>query len=291
MYIGIDVGGSHIGFGLLDDNFNIILNNDTYISRKTPIEEIVEILKEGIQNIINENVKYIGIGFPGICNLDTKLVTRASNIDFNKICIPQILENEFNIPVYIDNDANVATIAEYFKGSLNSTENGILLTIGTGIGGGIILDGKIYRGTNYTAGEFGHMCFEKDGIKCGCGRSGCFEKYAALSVLKKTYTQNGFDFPNLNEILDMDDLAAKIIYEKWIDNLTDGIASIYNIYDPDKVIIGGGFAKYFENVQDKIIALVQEKVYNKEKEIIIEKAFFENDAGLIGAAMLGQILY
>ena len=106
MYIGIDLGGSHIGFGLLDESFNIIKKEKVLITRQTEVEQIIYLLKEGIQKINNKKVKYIGIGFPGLCNINTRIVTRASNVNFSSVCIPEILEEEFNIPVYLDNDAN-----------------------------------------------------------------------------------------------------------------------------------------------------------------------------------------
>ena len=289
MYIGIDLGGSHISFGLLDDNFDIIVKNKIVITRQTEVEQIVVLLKEGINEIIEKKVKCIGIGFPGICDIKTRTVTRASNVNFSSICIPEILEKEFNIPVYIDNDANCATIAEFFKGNLKGVNNGVLMTVGTGIGAGIILNKEIYRGSSFAAGEFGHTTFVRNGITCGCGRKGCFEKYASVSALKKQCLNKGYDFELCEQIFNSKDKEVIEIKNDWLNNLAEGISNIYNMLDIDKMVIGGGFTKSFNLIEKDLNDLVKSKVYNKNKDIIIQKALLENNAGVIGAGMLGSI--
>ncbi|MBE5821201.1 MAG: ROK family protein [Clostridiales bacterium] len=289
MYIGIDLGGSHIGFGLLDESFKLIKKEKVLITRQTEVEQIIYLLKEGIQKFFDKSVRYIGIGFPGICDIKKRIVTRASNINFSSICIPEILEKEFNVPVYLDNDANCATIAEYFKGNLQGINNGVLITVGTGIGGGIILNKELYRGSNYTAGEFGHTTFVKDGITCGCGKKGCFEKYASISSLKKKCLQKGYNFEICEEIFNSSDKDVIKIKNEWMNNLAEGISNIYNILDIEKIVVGGGFSKSFYLIEKDLRNLVKEKIYNKNKEIIIQKAMLENSAGIIGAGMLGSI--
>lgn len=289
MYIGIDLGGSHIGFGLLDESFKIIKKEKVLITRQTEVEQIVYLLKEGIKNIYDRSVRYIGIGFPGICDIEKKIVTRASNVNFSSISIPKLLEKEFNIPVYLDNDANCATIAEFFKGNLQGVNNAVLMTVGTGIGAGIILNKELYRGSDYTAGEFGHTTFVKNGITCGCGKKGCFEKYASISALKKQCLKKGYEFELCEDIFNSVDKEVIKIKEEWLNNLAEGISNIYNMMDIEKMVIGGGFTKVFSLIEEELNDLVKAKVYNKNKEIIIKKAVLENNAGIIGAGMLGSI--
>ena len=205
MYIGIDVGGSHIRTGLLDEKFNIVEYNDIYINKEIPADNIKDKLIQSINNVINEEVKYIGIGFPGTCDIKNKVVLKTSNVNYLQFDIVKTLEEEYNIPIYIDNDANCAAIGEMYKGNLKNVENGILLTVGTGIGSGIVINNKIYRGSSFNAGELGHMIFSKNGIECGCGKKGCLEKYAALSVLKKDLEINHIKEENIKEIFDNDD--------------------------------------------------------------------------------------
>lgn len=289
MYIGIDLGGSHIGFGLLDESFNIIKKEKVLITRQTEVQQIIYLLKEGIKNLLDKSVKYIGIGFPGLCDIKTKIVTRASNVNFSSVCIPEIIEKEFNIPVYLDNDANCATIAEFFKGNLQDTNNSVLITIGTGIGGGIILNKEIYRGSNFSAGEFGHTTFVKNGIPCGCGKKGCFEKYASISALKKKCIEKGYDFEVAEDIFNSNDKDIIKIKNEWLNNLAEGISNIYNVLDIDKMVVGGGFSKSFYLIEKELRNIVKENIYNKNKEVIIQKALLENNAGIIGAGMLGSI--
>ncbi len=289
MYIGIDVGGSHIRTGLLDEEFNILTSNDVYINKQISTDEIKISLINNIKQIINEDVKYIGIGFPGTCDIKKKVILKASNINYLKFDLVNILKNEFNIPVYIDNDANCATIGELYKGNLLNVENGILLTIGTGIGSGIIINGKIYRGTSFNAGEFGHMTFNLNGIECGCGKKGCFEKYAAFSVLKNALDIKHIKEDDIKEIFENNDKEKIDKYNNWLDNLAIGIVSIYNILDPDKIILGGGICNIFDYIKPTLIEKINKIKHIPNQNIIIEKAKLENDAGMVGAGILGRI--
>lgn len=289
MYIGIDIGGSHIRTGLLDEEFNILEYNDIYINKETPLDDIKDSLIESINKIINQDVKYIGIGFPGTCDIKNKVILKASNINYLQFDIVRIIEDKFNLPVYIDNDANCATIAELYKGSLKNVENGVLLTIGTGIGSGIVINGKIYRGSSFNAGELGHITFSKDGIECGCGKKGCLEKYAAFSVLKKALNIKHIKEENMKELFESNDKEKIDKYYEWIENLAMGIVSIYNVLDPQKIVLGGGICNIFEFVKNDLIKKIDETKHIPNQKIVIEKAILENDAGMVGAGILGII--
>lgn len=289
MYIGIDVGGSHIRIGLLDEEFNILNSNDLYINNQTFTEDTIESIINSIKKIINEDVKYIGIGFPGSCDIKNKIVLKASNINYLKFDLVKILQKEFNIPIYIDNDANCAAIGEMYKGNLKNVENGILLTVGTGIGSGIVINNKIYRGSSFNAGELGHMIFIKNGIECGCGKKGCLEKYAALSVLKKALGVNHIKEENIKEIFDNDDMERIDKYNEWLENLAISIVSIYNVLDPEKIVLGGGVCNIFEYIKPALMKKIELIKHIPNQNIIIEEAKLGNDAGMVGAGILGII--
>lgn len=289
MYIGIDVGGSHIRIGILDEKFNIINSNDLYINKQTFTEDTIKSIINLIKKIINEDVKYIGIGFPGTCDIKNNIVLKASNINYLKFDLVKILQKEFNIPIYIDNDANCAAIGEMYKGNLKNVKNGILLTVGTGIGSGIVINNKIYRGSSFNAGELGHMIFIKNGIECGCGKKGCLEKYAALSVLKKALGVNHIKEENIKEIFDNDDTERIDKYNEWLENLAISIISIYNFLDPEKIVLGGGVCNIFEYIKPALMKKIEPIRHIPNQNIIIEEAKLGNDAGMVGAGILGII--
>lgn len=282
--IGIDIGGSHVGMGLVDDENIIQVRKDIHY---TPGAFIPEIFFEVINNFIEEHedeAESIGIGIPGFAT-DT-LINYTCNIPLKNIEVTDYIKTK--LPIYISNDANCATIAEYEVADHKMFSNYILVTIGTGIGSGIILNGALYTGSTGVAGEIGHMIIEKDGILCNCGRKGCFEKYASASALLKMT-----EVDNLKEVFYLSEKNSNIqnVLDKYLENLSEGLANVVNMYDPEMLVIGGGLSEYSEEFMYKLKPKIFSKLYNKDAhELSIKAASMRNDAGIIGASFLSKYL-
>ena len=202
MKIGIDVGGSHIGLGLVNKEGKLILKKEKDYEKKESdmssivLETIVKLIKELIEKnaVKKENIKSIGIAFPG--TVSETSVIKAENLGIENLEIVTELRKKFNLPIYIENDAKCAAIAEKEFGSLKKYDDALFLIIGTGVGGAVFLDGKLLKPKRYSGFEVGHMVINKDGIKCNCGRKGCFETYCSMRRLKEKISK---EF-NLNTI-------------------------------------------------------------------------------------------
>ena len=242
---------------------------------------------ESINNFIKEyeeQTEYIGIGIPGLCN-DT-MINYTCNLPLSDIDVTDYIKTR--LPIYISNDANCAAIAEYEFVDRKMFSNYILVTVGTGIGSGIILNGNLYTGSTGSAGEIGHMTIEKDGLECNCGRKGCFEKYASVSALLKMT-----ELDNLKEVFYLSGKNPNIqkVLDVYIENLAEGLANVVNMYDPEMLVIGGSLAKFEENFMYILKSKIINKLYNKYTyDFNIKSANLKNDAGIIGASILNRYL-
>lgn len=299
MKIGIDVGGSHIGLGLVNKEGKLILKKEKDYEKKESdmssivLETIVKLIKELIEKnaVKKENIESIGIAFPG--TVSETSVIKAENLGIENLELVTELRKKFNLPIYIENDAKCAAIAEKEFGSLKKYDDALFLIIGTGVGGAVFLDGKLLKPKRYSGFEVGHMVINKDGIKCNCGRKGCFETYCSMRRLKekisKEFNLNTIDGIKIREFLDKNQENDKLneILDEYIQDLQTGIANLINIFEPQVISIGGSFGHYgilLKKLQDKISKKTE--LYNKEQipEIIV--ADLKNDAGIIGAAMI-----
>ncbi len=310
MYIGVDIGGTKIALGIVDENANILYRKLISTKKeKKPIQiikEIAELITNSIEVYVKDNkeVKAVGIGIPGFINKKTGNIIQCVNLDWYDIPLRDILEREINIPVFIDNDASLAALAEYQVGAMKDTYSGIMLTLGTGIGGGIIIDGNIYNGFHGLASEIGHMVIGNNFYDCNCGKNGCFETFASATALKE-YTKKLLQEKNtslVNEMINgnINNLNGQIIFEaalkgdtvanKSIDRLVKylgvGIVNLINIIDPEIFVIGGGLSKSGPFLLDKIKTEVKENKLIKTisaGDIVFAK--LGNEAGIIGAAI------
>ena len=299
MKIGIDVGGSHIGLGLVNKEGKLILKKEKDYEKKESdmssivLETIVKLIKELIEKnaVKKENIESIGIAFPG--TVSETSVIKAENLGIENLELVTELRKKFNLPIYIENDAKCAAIAEKEFGSLKKYDDALFLIIGTGVGGAVFLDGKLLKPKRYSGFEVGHMVINKGGIKCNCGRKGCFETYCSMRRLKekisKEFNLNTIDGIKIREFLDKNQENDKLneILDEYIQDLQTGIANLINIFEPQVISIGGSFGHYgilLKKLQDKISKKTE--LYNKEQipEIIV--ADLKNDAGIIGAAMI-----
>ena len=294
MKIGIDLGGSHIAIG--------VINKDGFIVEKVEKRLLAKDKKDirtAIESYIIENVKYlkekykiteIGIAVPG--TIYKTEILKSVNLGVENYNLIEKIKTEINLPITIRNDAKCAAIAESRLGALKNYKRSIFLTLGTGIGGAVIINGKLLDTGELPGCEFGHIVVQKDGIKCNCGKKGCFEKYASMKALKNNLrTSLGLDETTRGqELLDMirkngEDEKIKKIVDEYIEYLSIGISNLINIFEPEAVGIGGSFVFFADVLLEKLKNNIQEKKYlfNERKELIIVPAALGNDAGIIGS--------
>ncbi len=308
MYIGIDLGGTNIAIGVVDDNGKIVAKGSTPTLAPRPYAEMVKDMADLIGKLIleagltNKDIKGLGIGTPGSNDEKNGVVLRAENLGFKNVPIRDEICKYFDFPFAIENDANAAALGEYIAVGEDS-KSFVAVTLGTGIGGGIVLGGEIYRGFNGAAGEIGHTTLVFDGVACSCGRKGCWEAYASVTALirqtkvaienhpeslmaeyaKNNGTVNGrtaFDAAKKG------DKAAQEVVNRYVRYVADGITDIINVFQPEIVVIGGGISKEGDYLIEPIRQIVRESVYTKTYLPVtkIKAATLRNDAGIVGAA-------
>lgn len=307
--IGIDIGGMSIKSGIVDDSANIICTNTipTQVEAgfekvsKNMIHMIYALLEKA--NITLDDIDNIGVGIPGVADENGK-VHYATNLYWTDVPLGQVLREEFkNINVVIENDATVAAVAEHSFGSIKGVKNAIMLTLGTGVGGGIIINGEKYSGNLGIGSEIGHMMIGKNYYDCACGSNGCFETFCsataiiryAQKIVKETNEKSILKFKNIDDITakmvfdgykEKDVLCVKVV-DRFINYLSTGIANLVNIFAPEYVVLGGGVAGAFDLYSEELTKCVHSKIIFKNLPFAkIVKATLGNDAGIIGAAML-----
>ena len=256
-YVGIDLGGTNIVAGVVDENYNIISKASTKTNCPRPEKEIADdMAKMALQAVKNANleisdIEWIGIGTPGIANSATGIIERANNLGFVNTPMVKYIKETIDKPVFIENDANAAAYGEFVAGAAKEARNAICVTLGTGVGAGIIIDGKIYSGSNYAGAEIGHTVIEVDGAECSCGRKGCFEAYSSAtglirmskeameknpdSIMNKMAQEKGGKVTARTsfDAMRAGDKSAKEVVNKYIKYLAAGITNTINIFQPD----------------------------------------------------------
>ena len=309
MYIGIDLGGTNIAAGLVDETGTLKLKLSTPTLKKRTPEEIADDMARLIKQLLRDtktdmsDLYSIGIGVPGTVNDKTGEIVYAVNLNMNGFKIAEYLKQSINVPVHLANDADCAALGEYTVNG-NGAERFVFVTLGTGVGGGVVLDGKIYTGFNGIGSELGHMTLIKGGEKCGCGKRGCYEAYASVTALVRDTKRAMEQHPEsmMNELaaargkvsgrtafdaMRQGDRAAAEVVQNYAEYVAEGIVSIENIFQPEVIVIGGGISKEGDYLLKPVREYVEKNRYNKhleQTEIKIARLF--NDAGIIGAAML-----
>ena len=308
--IGIDLGGTNIAAGIVDENGKILLKKSVPTGAARPKEEIIDDIAALCTSLTaefgakNSEISSVGIAVPGGVDEKSGEIPFTPNIPFSGINICEILSKKLGgMRVCVANDANAATLAEVFCGAAKGADNAVMITLGTGVGGGIVIDKKIYSGSNGLAAEIGHFVIQMGAEKCGCGRRGCFEAYgSATALIRMTKEELGKCFMSGEATLMAEsskisartafdaykkgDAAAARVIEKYIDGLANGISSLINIFQPDVFIIGGGVS----GEKQFLIDLLQPKVDAEDfargakKRTRLCTAECGNDAGIIGAA-------
>lgn len=282
--IGIDVGGTHVGMGLVSDDGTVLKRRNIFYDELTfDAESVFEQINEFVAENEDE-AENVGIGIPGL-NIGT-FINYTCNLPLESFEITDFIKTK--LPIFVSNDSNCATIAEYEIIDRKMFSNYVLVTLGTGIGAGIILNEKLYTGTTGVAGEIGHMVIDKDGIPCNCGRRGCFERYASVSALLRNT-----ELESLEEVFYLADRNNNIqkIVDSYIQNLAEGLANVINIYDPEMLVLGGSLTEYEKDFMYKLKSALASLIYNKHTyDINIKVAELKNDAGIIGASILNKYL-
>lgn len=318
-YIGVDLGGTNIAIGIVNENYEIVKKGSVPTKPERGADPIVEDMAALSRKLIAEcsltldDIEYAGVATPGTANSETGVVEYSNNIPFLNYPMAEKLSALLDgKPVYIENDANAAAKAEAFAGAAKGAKYSVMITLGTGLGGGIVLDGKVYSGFNFAGAELGHTVIEKDGRQCTCGRKGCWEAYSSATGLvnitkdrilearesgRKTSMEEmiGGDITKVSARTAFtamkagDELAAEVV-DEYISYLACGVTNIINIFQPNILSIGGGVCNEGEYLTKPLLEKVFKETYSRadtpQTKVVIAK--LGNDAGIIGAAVLGK---
>lgn len=311
MRIGIDLGGTNISAGLVNEAFEILSKHSVPTRSDMGESAIINDIIGLIEKIIEENpgitITSIGIGVPGQVDRSTMTVVYCNNIPFKNTDLKSPIENAVGIPVSVGNDANAAALGEVLAGVAKNYNDVAMITLGTGVGFGIVLDKYIYEGYNGAAGELGHDVIVVDGLPCNCGRRGCLELYASATALKR-YTKEAMEnTPDSimwelcnNSVSNItgktafdakreDDKAGIAVVDTYIKYLSVVVVNVVNVFQPEAIIIGGGLSKEGEYLLSPLREIMERERYSRgDKQTRLIAATLGNDAGIIGAAMLNS---
>ena len=316
--IGIDLGGTNIAAGIVNDEFEIVCKASIPTGADRPANEIAADMAAICHTVCEKagidpsEIASVGIASPGIANHDEGIIEYCCNIpSFNKFAICDAVKAGFPTShVFVENDANAAAWGEVVAGSAMGTKDSVMITLGTGVGGGIIIDGKVISGFNYAGAELGHIVIEVDGAQCGCGRKGCWEAYSSATALIRMTREKLAECEAAGRKTLMTEIAEKAgkvsgrtafdakragdeagaeVVAKYVHYLAQGITNIINIFQPEVLSIGGGISGEGDYLLDMVVPLVRAEVYGQGivKGTDIRIATLRNDAGIIGGAVLG----
>ena len=309
MYIGIDLGGTNIAIGIVNAERKIIISDSCPTKAPRPCNEIVADMANLTNNLLKRKgisiseIKGIGIGTPGAVDNKNGIVLRAENLGWLNVDLKGELRKYFpSTHISIENDANAAAYGEYLENG-NGKDNFIAVTLGTGVGGGIIINKQIYRGLNGAAGELGHITLIENGIKCSCDNNGCLEAYASATALirqtkeaieahpetimakaEKITGKTPFDAAKAG------DKVAEQVVNQYIEHLACGLTTIINIFVPDVLVIGGGISYQGDVLLNPIKDYLKEHIFCKDgPQTEVKIATLKNDAGIVGAALSSAV--
>lgn len=311
--IGVDLGGTNIAVGVIDSEYKIIGTGKAKTNIPRPAEEIFDDIVKCIYaacenaSVDISEIESVGIGTPGSCDKENGVILYANNLYFDHVPAVKLINDKIpGVKVYIENDANCAALGEALAGSGRGKKSFIAITLGTGVGGGVILDGKVLAGCNDAGGELGHITIKFDGEQCNCGRVGCFERYASATALvnqTKAAMENNKDSKmwelcagDINnaggrtafDAMRAGDEAGKEVVDNYIRYIAIGTTDIVNIFQPEMICFGGGICNEGETLLAPLREYVAKWRYSKmqEKQTEICRATLGNDAGIIGAALV-----
>ena len=305
--IGIDLGGTNIAVGVVDDHHRIVAEAGLPAGAHRPAEQVVADMCRAVELALDKvgltpaDCASIGVGTPGTCDPERGVVVCAYNLNWFDVPVCRMLTEHFGLPARLSNDANCAALAETVAGAAVGCRNMMLITLGTGVGGGIIVDGRIVSGLGGAGGEPGHSLLVLDGEPCTCGRRGCWEVYASATALIRQGREAAAAHPEslLNrytaltgrdvfDAADAGDAAAQAVLEQYYVYVAAGVTNLVNILSPEMVLIGGGISRQGERLLAPIRRYVAANCFGGEErpQPVIQAAKLGNEAGIIGAAAL-----
>ncbi|NLP45806.1 MAG: ROK family glucokinase [Epulopiscium sp.] len=313
-HIGIDLGGTNIAAAIVTEEGKMICKDSIPTLREREHTEILKDMAQLCLRLMKEeglkekDIYSIGIGSPGTADPEKGILLYANNLKFHNVCMRKELQKYISVPVYLENDANCAALGESISGAAKSYKDSVTITLGTGVGGGIIVDGQIVSGSFHGGGELGHHVIKMDGDRCSCGRLGCWEVYASATALIRdariAAAKNpkslllrlvDGDIQKMNAKIPFDaaqqgDKIAQEVINQYIHYLAVGIVNIINVLQPEVIVVGGGVSAQGENLLVPLRKEVERQIYGSDKiKTKIVAAELGNDAGIIGAAMLSKI--
>ena len=308
--VGIDIGGTGIKVGLIDARHQIVGEGTIHTFTDIPFEEQVQHMAQCVLDtaakagVAPDQIEMVGVGIPGIANSAGEVI-KCTNMGWFHVPFRDVFRRFLDVPVHIDNDANVAALAESVAGVSAGTSSSVFITIGTGIGSGIIINGKIWSGYHGIGGELGHVIMRLDGVPCTCGNRGCLERYCAATALIRMAREKVADHPESLILRSVDGDETKImartvidcaregdpiaveVYQEYISYLAQAIAGVVNLLDPEVVVLGGGVCNAGDFLLDPIRKEFPKHVIFSDQPLPeIKIAVLGNKAGMIGAAML-----
>lgn len=304
--IGIDLGGTNIAVGVVRDQKELVATHSVPTGASRPYTEVIADMAAVVETVAAKagiavsDCESIGIGSPGTCDSDKGVVARAYNLNWFDVPVCQMLSDRFGIPCRLSNDANCAALAEVVAGAAQGVKDMVLITLGTGVGGGIIIDGKIYAGMRTAGAELGHVVLVLDGEPCTCGRNGCWEAYASVTALirqaEKTAAEhpeslmNGrtIDGKTVFDAADRGDTVAQGVIDRWVKYVAAGLTDWVNALAPEMILIGGGISRQGERILQPMREYVVNNCFGKKDGAVpvIAAAALGGEAGIIGAAAL-----
>ena len=311
--LGIDIGGTNIAAGVVDDKFNIIAKSKIKTNSDRGYEAVLKDVAEAGRLAVSEagmridDMDWVGMGCPGTCNPESGLVEYSNNLKWENVPLQKYVGDSLGIPAYIENDANAAALGEFYAGAAKGSKSAIIITLGTGLGAGIIIDGKLFSGSNYAGAEIGHTVINVDGEQCTCGRKGCFETYCSATALVK-FTKRSIELHPESAMVKIAEEEGKIsgrtafnaakigdkagqeVVDFFIKNLACGIINTINIFQPEILCIGGGVSNEGETLLNPLKGRIEKEVYSKNSRnnTRIMLCTLGNSSGIIGAALLGR---
>ncbi len=314
-YVGVDIGGTNLKAGLVDENGVLLATQKMKVASIADDDGLAWTVASLVQelahtvNIPVSDVASVGVGVPGTVEIRSGSINYTCNLPLRNVPLRKLFHRYLSIPLYIENDANCAALAEFLVGAGRDSKRFVTITLGTGVGAGIVHNGKIYHGANGMAGEVGHMVIQRGGLPCPCGRHGCWEQYASATALKRMTAAALAAHPDsiLAQVVAENDgrvsgqsafIAARRgdpvgqqVCDEYVDYLACGVVNVVNIFQPDTLAIGGGVSN---EAEEQLLLPVQQRVAResipcgRDRRTRIVKAELGNRAGLIGAALLGK---
>ena len=314
-YVGVDIGGTNLKAGLVDENGVLLATQKMKVASIADDDGLAWTVASLVQelahtvNISVSDVASVGVGVPGTVEIRSGSINYTCNLPLRNVPLRKLFHRYLSIPLYIENDANCAALADFLVGAGRDSKRFVTITLGTGVGAGIVHNGKIYHGANGMAGEVGHMVIQRGGLPCPCGRHGCWEQYASATALKRMTAAALAAHPHsiLAQVVAENegrvsgqsafiaarrgDPVGQQVCDEYVDYLACGVVNVVNIFQPDTLAIGGGVSN---EAEEQLLLPVQQRVAResipcgRDRRTRIVKAELGNRAGIIGAALLGK---